>query len=115
MRGDESLNIYFIARRYRDEDEAKEKFEHLLDVQRNDRERRLGVYRCRSTEGTENVIAVVSFGEPGIQWARRVLGGEEYDGFTEAEVEMMVNRRLSAIVGLSTAGAPYGTYRIGHG
>jgi len=41
-----------------------------------------------------------------------VMDGESYDDFSEDEVEMMVNRRLSAIMGLTLVGAPTGTYRV---
>ena len=110
----DDLEVSFLARRYRDENEAKRMFDWLFSANQTVAGgRRLGVYRCkRGGDGPADVIAIVSFDRPGIEWAEQVMDGEPYEGFNEEEIGMMVARRMAAIITLTGVGAKPGTYRV---
>jgi len=101
------LPYFHVARSYPDGATAAHMFERLDEMgKRNRGKLDLGVYRLipHGIGDEATIIAIVSFGRRGVEFAAKVMGGEPTDAITPEDFDAMMARRAQVVAPVYAAG-----------
>ena len=106
----DGVPFYYLARRFPDGGAASEAFERLnVEGQRMKGKLDLGVYRIVPFGiGEPTVLAIVSLGRSGLELAELAIGGADYDGIADDQVEALMMRRVRVVAQLKQEGIEAG-------
>jgi hypothetical protein len=107
----EGLPFFYLARRYPDGASAKHAWDRLSDLgKRNKGKLDLGVFRIvPEGVGEPTVVALVSLGRQGVEFAAKVMGGEETDVIAPEVFHALMARRVRVVAPIyAKGGVPEG-------
>ena len=100
------LPYFYVARRYPNGATAKDVFERLQKVGHDAHGKLdLGVYRIvPHGQGEPTILAIVSLGRAGVEFAEKVMGGSPTDVITPEQFDALMARRTRVVAPIYASG-----------